>query len=134
MAVTARPPTAHRPAAVATVLCGVLVVLASTRLRRVEVRGPSMRPTLEPGDRLVVVRCPPAVGRLVVATLPTTGRLAVKRVAAIDPVTGAVDLRGDNAGASTDSRHLGLVAADAVLGRPVHRYAPAEAAGWVWTA
>ena len=67
-----------------------------------------MLPTLEPGDRLLVVRPrggharPPEVGDLVVTADPRQAtRLIVKRVAAVDGLTA--ELVGDNAAASTDT-------------------------------
>ena len=94
-------------------------------VRLVVVDGESMRPTLEPGDRLVVVRLPPRVGDLV--ALHHDDRVLVKRVAAIDG--DAITVLGDNADASTDSRGFGAVARSAVLGRAVYRYAPTARAG-----
>lgn len=96
-------------------------------VRRVEVAGDSMRPALEPGDRLLAVRWPRArPGDLVVVRDPRVpARLLVKRVAAAGP--GGVEVRGDNAGASTDSRAFGPV--PRIWGRPVYRYAPPGRAG-----
>jgi nickel-type superoxide dismutase maturation protease len=92
----------------------------------VEVAGDSMRPTLHPGDRLVVVRVP---GRWVrpgdLVTLPDPrqpDRVVVKRVAAV--AGGAVEVRGDDPSASTDSRTFGPVPASSLRGRVVYRYAP----------
>lgn len=99
------------------------VVLCLRPVRRVVVSGDSMRPTLEPGDRLLVVRGPVRVGGLVAFTDPREpGRTLVKRVTA----RGAhdVEVRGDNSVASTDSRHFGPVPDDDVRGRPVYRYLP----------
>jgi signal peptidase I len=95
---------------------------------RVEVHGPSMLPTLAPGDRLLVLRWPRRLlrpGHLV--ALRTPERTVVKRVAALHRA-GTADLRGDNAGASTDYPHAAL--AD-VVGRVVYRYAPSDRAGRV---
>ena len=96
--------------------------------RRVEVHGPSMLPTLQPGDRLLVVRWPQRLlrpGHLIAVRTPE--RVVVKRVAAIHGNT--VTVLGDNAGASTDSRQFGPVAAAEVVGRAVYRYAPTPRAG-----
>jgi len=93
--------------------------------RRVEVQGPSMLPTLRPGDRLLVVRWPRRLlkpGHLV--ALQTPERTVVKRVAAVHTTTA--DLKGDNAGASTDYPDAAL--AD-IVGRAVYRYAPSHRAG-----
>ncbi len=90
---------------------------------RIRVEGDSMRPTLEPGDRLVCV--PPwrlRAGDVVALRDPRDGRLLVKRVVAID--ASGVTVAGDNPGASTDSRTFGVVGRDRVIGRAVWRYRP----------
>lgn len=93
-------------------------------VRRLVVVGTSMAPTLEPGDRLLVVRVRRVrVGQLVAFGDPCgSGRRLVKRVAGRD--TGSVDVVGDNAKASTDSRHFGPVPRRLILGRPIYRYLP----------
>lgn len=95
-----------------------------------------MAPTLLDGDRLVVVTRPlgprplPAVGDVVAVPDPRdTGRILVKRVAAVDPVARTVEVRGDSPGDSTDSRDFGPVAAASVVGRVVHRYGPSGRSG-----
>ena len=106
---------------------GVTLGLAIFLFRRVEVHGDSMRPTLLPGDRLLVVRRRRAgPGDLVVVTDPRrTDRLMVKRVASVDRRGWTV--HGDNPPASTDSRSLGPL--PRVEGRPLYRYHPAERTG-----
>ena len=96
---------------------------------RVEVRGDSMRPALEPGDRLVVVRGRrPRPGQVVAVADPRQpGRVVVKRVA--DVSAAGVVVLGDNSAASTDSRHFGPVATAAVRGRVVYRYWPESSRG-----
>jgi nickel-type superoxide dismutase maturation protease len=91
---------------------------------RVEVAGDSMRPTLEPGDRLVVLRGGPVrVGALVAVADPRQpARTMVKRVSAVRP--DGVTVLGDNPAASTDSRAFGAVPHDALRGRVVYRYFP----------
>lgn len=96
-------------------------------VRLVVVEGDSMRPTLEPGDRLVVLRLPPRVGDVV--AVEHGGRVLVKRVAGL--AGDGVTVQGDNAAASTDSRSFGPVPRSAVLGRAVYRYAPTARAGRV---
>ena len=99
------------------------------RLDRVEVRGDSMRPVLEPGDRLVVLRGR-SVRRGELVALPdprAAGRLVVKRAA--DVSAAGVTVLGDNAAASTDSRHYGPVPAGSVRGRVVYRYWPERRRG-----
>jgi len=104
-------------------------------VRRVEVVGRSMAPTFLPGDRLVVLTRPFAprswpVGTVVAVVDPRDpSRTLVKRVAAVDRTTGRLDVRGDDPGASTDSRAFGPVPSSSVVGRVVYRYAPAGRTG-----
>lgn len=66
-----------------------------------------MRPTLAPGDRLLVVwGAPVRAGRVVVARF-ADGTVVVKRAA--EPREGGWWLRGDNPDAGVDSRHRGAV-------------------------
>ncbi len=125
---TRRLPGAH-PGLVALGVVAAGVVVAARILRRVEVRGPSMRPALEEGDRLL---CWPAwgmrVGDVVVVAEPgTEGLLAVKRVANL--WGGTVEVLGDNGAASLDSRAYGPLPRSAVRGRAWWRYHPPERAG-----
>jgi nickel-type superoxide dismutase maturation protease len=121
--------TALRTAAAATVLAVPLAL--SALVRRVEVVGGSMRPTLQPGDRVAVLPLPPAPGRLVVVRDPREpARILVKRCAAVH-ADGAVEVRGDDPAASTDSRQFGAVPPALVEGRPAYRYHPPDAARWV---
>lgn len=102
---------------------GTAVVLVA-RVRRLEVSGHSMRPTLQPGDRLLLLRSRRArAGDLVVVPDPREpARLVVKRVVVASP--GGLTVRGDNPAASTDSRQFGAVPRASVQGRVVYRYAP----------
>jgi nickel-type superoxide dismutase maturation protease len=113
-----------------------LAASAVVSLRRVEVTGDSMAPTLLPGDRLLVRR----VGRrhrsrpgdlVTVRSPPGTARppVLVKRVLHSDG-TG-VEVRGDNPAASTDSRVFGRLPAHAVTGVVLYRYGPAGRTGVV---
>jgi len=88
-----------------------------------------MLPALAPGERLLVLRgARPRTGALVVVRDPDEpSRLLVKRVAGV--TERGVVIAGDNAGASRDSRVLGPVARELVLGRPWYRYAPAASRG-----
>lgn len=93
-----------------------------------------MRPSLEPGDRVVVVRLPRVVpvrrGWLLAVRDPRLpSRLLVKRASA--PAPGGVYVLGDNPEHSTDSRTFGLVPHRSVVGLVVYRYAPPGRAGWV---
>jgi signal peptidase I len=96
-----------------------------------------MRPAFVPGDRLYVDPAPGrplAPGDVVVARDPERpGRLLLKRIAAVPggaggarppPPAGYLDLAGDNAAASRDSRQFGSVPASAVVGVVWFRYAP----------
>jgi signal peptidase I len=127
---------------VVAVVAGTWLRLLRRRLFVVTVRGLSMRPTLQPGDRLLARRVPLArvrVGQVVVVAAPD--HLAgvpwlVKRVVALpgDPVPPNVDpgraswvppdcflVLGDNAAVSRDSRHLGFLAGGDLLGVVVRR-------------
>lgn len=99
----------------------------------VAVDGPSMLPTLRPGDYLMVRRgAPVRVGDVVVARFPARpGLLVVKRVRAAAG-TGWW-LEGDNPdpGQSDDSRRYGPVPARDVVARVVARYWPPRSAGRV---
>jgi nickel-type superoxide dismutase maturation protease len=104
-----------------------LAVLVGTRwLRRVQVSGPSMLPTLQDGDRLLVRVCRRLrVGDVVVIHDPDEpARLVVKRVAAISDE--GITVLGDNAAASRDSRTYGPVQRQLVFGRAWWRYYPLE--------
>jgi phage repressor protein C with HTH and peptisase S24 domain len=84
-----------------------------------------MAPALRDGDQLLVVRSrrkrPPREGDVVLVDLP--GRpLAVKRVRRLD--ASGVWVEGDNPDGSTDSRTLGALAAEAVVGRVIARLWP----------
>ena len=107
-------------------VAGVLRLLG---VRRVVVKGTSMRPALEPGDRLVVVPLRrPRPGQVVALPDPRDPRRTlVKRVAAVG--SAGVDVRGDDPAASTDSRAFGLVPRTALYGRAAYRYFPASRAG-----
>ena len=115
----------------------------------------SMRPSIEPGDWLLVdpiVRRWPRRGSLVVFREPESDILAIKRVAAIpgdvvkgvrvtDPDTGQeveVTIRlvpdeawllGDDPAVSIDSRRYGPVPLERLVGRAWFRYAPLRRIG-----
>ena len=97
---------------------------ALARLHRLEVTGHSMRPTLEPGDRLLLLRTRRfREGDLVVLPDPREPRrMVVKRIVAAAP--DGLTVRGDNVAASTDSRQFGVVPLASVRGRVVYRYFP----------
>ena len=114
-------------------------------LRRLTVTGESMQPTFQPGDRLLIARPgllrpltpePERVrpGDVVAFYDPrqppgsSSRRLVLKRVC--ETHDGALDVRGDNPGESTDSRHFGAVRAADVVGIVVYRYYPAERVAW----
>jgi nickel-type superoxide dismutase maturation protease len=98
-------------------------------LRRVAVHGDSMRPALEPGDRLLVVGLlRPRPGDIVAVVDPRDeSRVMVKRVSAVD--AAGLTVLGDDPTASTDSRTFGPVPGHLVLGRAVYRYWPEERRG-----
>ncbi len=104
--------------------------VAVTRLDRVTVTGLSMAPTLLPGDRLLVLRTwRVRVGDVAVVRDPRDPSLeVVKRVVGLDR-DGAVEVRGDHAAASTDSRTYGPVPRALLVGRAIYRYAPPTRTG-----
>ena len=106
-----------------------------------------MTPTLLPGDSLLVLpagpsglpwlRRAPRVGSIVIAE--REGRLDVKRVArapesapeSAPHQSDALWLLGDNAAASSDSRHGGPVPLSALRGLVIFRTGPAGRRGFV---
>jgi nickel-type superoxide dismutase maturation protease len=107
----------RRPLPVLLVLLGVgSIVALALRRSLVEVRGPSMEPTLWPGDRLVTL---PAVnawlrpGQVVVLDDPEdASHRIIKRVVTVRG--GRVEVRGDDPRRSTDGRRWGAVAAGSI--------------------
>ncbi|HUX04255.1 MAG TPA: S26 family signal peptidase [Acidimicrobiales bacterium] len=86
--------------------------LVEAFVRRVVVEGPSMIPTYTPGERLTALRRwrRVRVGDVVVVRDPRDAtRWLLKRCVA--RARGSLELRGDNAAASTDSRDFGPVRA-----------------------
>jgi nickel-type superoxide dismutase maturation protease len=94
-----------------------------------------MSPTLVAGDRVVVLRVPRRwplrPGDLVALAHPgaDASMVLVKRVAGLGE--GWVDVRGDNAAASTDSRDFGPVPRASVRGLVPYRYGPPGRTGWL---
>jgi nickel-type superoxide dismutase maturation protease len=122
------------PPAGSVVLALTIVTVAALRrrVRHMVVAGNSMRPTLRPGDRLIMVRTTARarVGHLAVAPDPRAPqRLLIKRVHAI--TGGLVELRGDATFASTDSRTFGAVPMRTVERCVAFRYYPPQRAGRV---
>jgi nickel-type superoxide dismutase maturation protease len=125
------------PVAAAAAVAGAAVAYLGIRLiSRVQVVGGSMAPALAPGDRLLVIRWPrlvapwPRPGEVVALRDPRDpARVLVKRVGSVDRHKGTVEVLGDDASASTDSRTFGPVSRSLVLGRAVYRYAPAGRVG-----
>lgn len=99
------------------------------RIVRVEVRGPSMLPTLIEGDRLLVSRTRQLrSGDLVAFADPEVPeRILIKRVASI--LDGSLIVRGDNERISRDSSDFGPISAEGVVGRAWYRYYPAQSRG-----
>ncbi len=116
-------------------VAGIATLAARRWLDAVEVEGDSMAPTLLPGElliveRLTLARRPPRNGDVVLAADPRQPtRELVKRVAAYDPGTDRVELRGDATEASTDSRSFGSVPREEVCWRVALRYWPPDRIG-----
>jgi len=88
-----------------------------------------MQPTLEPGDRVLVRRLgrkpAPSLGSVVVTWHPQRSKLRlIKRLSRLDS-TG-LWLLGDNPAESTDSRQLGAVPTNLMIGEVVGRLALGE--------
>jgi nickel-type superoxide dismutase maturation protease len=105
-------------------------------IRRVEVVGHSMAPALRPGDRLLVLAPAlfrpgwPAPGTVVAVRDPRDpDRILVKRVTVLHRAEGTLEIEGDAAEASTDSRTFGPVPRSSLIGRAVYRYAPTARIG-----
>ena len=93
---------------------------------RVAVTGPSMLPTLAPGEWVLVRRnVTPRVGAVVLVRRPE--RLVLKRV--VRATEGGWWVEGDNAGASDDSRVFGAVRTEDVIGEVRWRYYPLRSFG-----
>ncbi|QEY31927.1 nickel-type superoxide dismutase maturation protease [Synechococcus sp. RSCCF101] len=105
---------------------GHLLSVLIGRRDQCRVEGDSMLPALADGDRVIVRRWSPVpsserrdleplVGAIVVLQHPLEpGTRLVKRVRSV--CGAALDVRGDNASASRDSRQFGLVSAAALQG------------------
>ena len=91
-------------------------------LRRFRVEDESMRPALEPGDYVLVNRWAykfrlPAKGDLVVVRDPEAPqRFLVKRVSDVPDPT-RIQVAGDNADRSRDSRAFGPIALREIVGK-----------------
>ncbi len=88
-----------------------------------------MQPTLEPGDRVLVRRLgrkpAPSLRSVVVTWHPQRSKLRlIKRLSRLDS-TG-LWLLGDNPAESTDSRQLGAVPTNMMIGEVVGRLAHGE--------
>ena len=84
------------------------------RRERFHVRGRSMSPALTDGTTVLAAHRTPAVGDIVVARLPDSGQVVVKRLVRTEP-DGLLFLRGDGE-VTTDSRDYGALPADCILG------------------
>ena len=117
---------------------GACVATVPLGWTRAQVRGHSMAPTLQPGDRVLVRRGRRGKrGDMILFRAPG-GREVVKRlvgipgdVAAAGPTpvrlgAGEVAVAGDNPGSSTDSRSWGPGPLGAVRGRVVGIYHPPD--------
>ena len=89
--------------------------------QHLRVVGTSMERTLKEGDLITYKKLNPKntdlkIGDIVVASHPKTkNKLIIKRIHRI--YQNKLDLRGDNALSSTDSRELGLIELDLIIGK-----------------
>ena len=89
--------------------------------QHLRVVGTSMERTLKEGDLVTYKKLNPKnidlkIGDIVVASHPrVTNKLIIKRIYRIYQTK--YDLRGDNSYASTDSRELGLIELDLIIGK-----------------
>ena len=97
---------------------GELLAWFVRRRRRFRVSGLSMAPLLADGDEVLVdPRAPIEVGDIVVARHPfRIDTHLVKRLVAFDEA-GKARLEGDNPAHSTDSRTLGALPRELIIGR-----------------
>ena len=97
----------------------LLLFCGSRQLLRID--GASMAPTLKAGDRVLITRHRmPAPGDVVVTWHPTaSGRRLIKRLITID--ASGLWIEGDNPDASTDSRQLGALPLNLLIGVVVAR-------------
>lgn len=77
--------------------------------------GSSMSPQLKEGDMVVAVPMQPMVGDVVV--IKHQGLEKIKRISRLG--RDKVEVLGDNANASTDSRQFGVLPLDSIVGRVV---------------
>jgi len=125
----------------AVVIAAVALAIAWAYVRRrpfrVEIRGDSMSPTLRSGDWAVATRVgAPRRGQILVLEHPDRpGFEVVKRVVGVQgdlapdgrPIgADRFWVEGDDPARSTDSRHFGPVARDAIRGRVWVVYWPAD--------
>lgn len=102
-------------------VAGLVLHRLTRRFTRYEVQGESMLPALAPGDYLIIDRWayasrPPRPGEIVLLCDPRDqDRVIIKRVRWTVP--DGVWVEGDNAAASTDSRHFGPVGRQLLIGR-----------------
>jgi signal peptidase I len=122
--------------AAALVAVGVAWACIRWRPQRVEIEGPSMMPTLLPGDwalavparrfergQIVVVEHPGRPGyELVKRIIHVPGDIIGERTLAPDEYW----VEGDRGGASTDSRHFGPVTVGALRARILLVYGPGD--------
>ena len=117
------PPEASSNSSIPVAAAGLidLLLFFCGRRKLLRIDGASMAPTLSAGDRVLITRHrTPAPGDVVVAWHPTaSGLRLIKRLIRID--ASGLWLEGDNPDASTDSRQLGPLPINLLIGVVVAR-------------
>ncbi|MEN9566909.1 MAG: hypothetical protein RLZZ69_2105 [Cyanobacteriota bacterium] len=104
-----------------------LLLLLLGRRKRLKIVGESMLPLLQPGDEILLDiyayrKYLPQIGDIVVTLHPLQVNLPiVKRITALKE-NNSYFVTGDNAEASTDSRHWGTIKFSEIIGKVTSKF------------